>query len=178
MLSFKFTNNMMTLFYLFFPGVGEVRFTLKGAILSNNSLVTSDDIGEGEDALRCMTDNTSCCRPPYTQNLGQSALGNWFFPNGTRVPSSDKQSDFHRTRGDMAVLLHRRRGGEDGVYYCVVPDKEGNDQTTYIGVYTAGTGEWYMHTNLQYVSTLSIHLQLLHTESHYSETHLVDTPQL
>ena len=95
--------------------------------------MTSDDIGEDEDALRCMTDNTSCCRSP--------ARGNWFFPNGTRVPSSGQQWDFHRTRSEMVVLLHRRRGGEDGVYYCVVPDKEGNDQTTYIGVYSASAGE-------------------------------------
>ena len=105
--------------------MGEVGFTFKGAALSNNSLVTSDDIGEGEDALHCMTDNTSCCRPPYTHS--QSALGNWFFPNGTRVPSSSQEWDFHRTRGDMTVLLHKRRGVVDGVFYCVLPDKEGNE---------------------------------------------------
>ena len=121
--------------------MGEVGFTFKGATLSNNSLVTLDDVGEGEDALRCMTDNTSCCRPPYTDSISQSALGNWFFPNGTRVPSSGTRWEFHRTRGDMVVLLHKRRGGVDGVYYCKVPDKEGIVQTTYIGVYTAGTGE-------------------------------------
>ena len=126
----------------FFSGLGEVGFTFKGEVLTNNSLVTAEDIGTGDNALRCMTDNTSCCRRPYTESLGFSALGNWFFPNGTRVPSSGVQWDFHRTRGHMVVLLHRRRGGEDGIYYCVVPDKEGNDQSTYIGVYTAGMGEW------------------------------------
>ena len=111
--------------------------------LNNNSLVTAEDIGEGDNALRCMTDNTSCCRPPYTSSLGRQALGNWFFPNGTRVQSSRRQWDFHRTRGHMVVLLQRRRGGEDGVYHCVLPDKDGNDQITYIGVYTAsGMGEW------------------------------------
>ena len=132
---------------LSFSGAGEVGFTFKGAVLNNNSLVTADDIGEGVNALRCMTDNTSCCRRPYTESLGFSALGNWFFPNGTRVPSSGVQWDFHRTRGHMVVLLHRRRGGEDGVYRCIVPDKDGNDQSTYIGVYTEGAGEWYMHTS-------------------------------
>ena len=104
--------------------------------------MTAEDIGTGDNALRCMTDNSSCCRRPYTESLEQRALGNWFFPNGTRVPSSGNEWDFHRTRGHMVVLLHRRRGGEDGIYYCVVPDKEGNDQSTYIGVYTAGMGEW------------------------------------
>ena len=105
--------------------------------------MTAEDIGEGDEALRCMTDNTSCCRPPYTILLEHTALGNWFFPNGTRVPSSGVGWDFHRTRGHMVVLLHRRRGGVDGVYRCIVPDKDGNDQSTYIGVYTAsGMGEW------------------------------------
>ena len=127
--------------YLFFPGLGEVGFTFKGATLSNNSLVTSDDIGEGDDALRCMTDNTSCCRRPYTQNLGQSALGNWFFPNGTRVPSSGMQWDFHRTRAQSKVLLHRRRGGVNGVYHCAIHDTMNVTQSIYIGVYSADTGE-------------------------------------
>ena len=137
---------MMTM-VLSFSGLGEVGFTFKGAALNNNSLVTAEDIGEGDEALRCMTDNTSCCRPPYTTSLVHTALGNWFFPNGTRVPSSGVGWDFHRTRGHMVVLLHRRRGGEDGVYRCIVPDKDGNDQSTYIGVYREGAGQWYMHTS-------------------------------
>ena len=112
---------MMTM-VLSFSGTGEVRFTFKGAVLNNNSLVTAEDIGEGDNSLRCMTDNTSCCRRPYTSSLGQQALGNWFFPNGTRVQSSPRQWDFHRTRGHMLVLLHRRRGGVDGVYRCIVPE--------------------------------------------------------
>ena len=109
--------------------------------------MTAEDIGEGDAALRCMTDNTSCCRRPYTESLEQRVLGNSWFPNGTRVPSNNVHWDMHRTRGHMVVLLHRRRGRVDGVYRCVVPDKDGNDQSTYIGVYTAGMGEWYMHTS-------------------------------
>ena len=132
---------------LSFSGAGEVGFTFNGVALNNNSLVTAEDIGEGDNALRCMTDNTSCCQRPHTSSLGQQALGNWLFPNGTRVQSSGKRWDFHRTRGHMVVLLQRRRGGEDGVYRCVVPDKDGNDQSTYIGVYIEGAGEWYMHTS-------------------------------
>ena len=46
-----------------------------------------EDIGEGDDPLLCKTNQTVCCRRPYTGEMG-SALGNWFFPNGTRFPSS------------------------------------------------------------------------------------------
>ena len=139
-------NIMMTM-VLSFSGAGMVGFTFKGEVLNNNALVTTEDIGTGDDALRCMTDNTSCCRRPYTASLEQGALGNWWFPNGTRIPSSGVQWDMYRTRGHMVVLLHRRRGSMDGVYGCVVPDKEGNDQSVYIGVYEEGAGEWYMHTS-------------------------------
>ena len=68
----------------------------------------------------------------------EGVRGNWFFPNGTRVPN--EPWDFYRTRGNMTVLLHRRRGGEEGVYYCVVPDASNVTQTLYIGVYTENIG--------------------------------------
>ena len=119
-----------------FPCAG-VSFWLRGTTYQNNSLVTLEDIGEGVDALRCVTDQTSCCRPPHSSN----ATGNWFFPNETRVPSSGSQWDLHRTRGNMVVLLHRRRGGVDGVYHCVVPDAMYVTRTIYIGVYNARTGK-------------------------------------
>ena len=41
----------------------------------------------------------------------------------------------------MVVRLNRRRGGEDGIYWCEVPDSVNVMQTIYIGVYTANTGK-------------------------------------
>ena len=61
--------------------------------------------------------------------------GNWFFPNGTRVPSNGDQ---YRTRDKMKVRLNRRQGGEDGIYHCEIPDSMNINQNIYIGVYTAG----------------------------------------
>ena len=115
-----------------FPGM---RFILRGTTYQNNSIVTLEDIGEGDDVLRCLTDLTACCRSPYTDSIGPSAVGNWFFPNGSRVPSIEARWDFHRTRGQSAVFLHRRQGGEEGIYSCVIPNATGVDQTIYIGVY-------------------------------------------
>ena len=123
-----------------FTGVG-VWFSLNGTSYQNNSLVTLEDIGEGDDALLCITDLTTCCRPPHSGGT----RGNWFFPNGTRVPSSGNQTDFHRTRGQMVVLLHRRRGGAEGTYRCEIPDAMNVTQTIYIGVYSVNTGEWCMY---------------------------------
>ena len=99
-----------------------------------------EDIGEGDDALICVASLTA-------SDFTGSSLRNWFFPNGTRVPSrivthtSGEQWDFYRTRSEMVVRLNRKRGGEEGIYRCEIPDAMNVIHTIYIGVYTAGTGE-------------------------------------
>ena len=132
------------LLYLFLSTeAGEdVRFSLRGTTYQNNSLVSLEDIGEGDNALLCLTDQPACCRQSYSSN----AIGNWFFPNGTRVASSHMQWGFHRTRGPSVVLMHRRRGGVlvDGIYRCDIPDTAGVIQKLYIGVYNVSTGECYI----------------------------------
>ena len=131
---------------IFFPDAGDVWFSLNGTTYHNNSCVTLEDIGDDSDtALLCMTNLTACCRAPYTGENGRG-LGNWFFPNGTEVPSSGKQWDFNRTRGYMVVSMYRRRGGVAGIYRCQIPDSTNVTQTIYIGVYTASTGEWYSYS--------------------------------
>ena len=101
-----------------------------------------EDIGEDDDALLCITNRTACCQRPYT-GINGPALGNWFFPNGTRVPSSAGMNrDISRSRGQMDVVMHRRRGGVEGIYRCEIADSFGFTQTIHIGVYSASSGEW------------------------------------
>ena len=118
-------------------------FSLNGTTYQNNSCVALEDIGEGDDnALLCVTNLSACCRHPY---IGKgSPSGNWFFPNETRIPGDSSQWDFYRTRGEMVVHMQRRRGGVEGVYRCEIPDSTSVTHTIYIGVYTAGTGEWHL----------------------------------
>ena len=124
-----------------FPGAGDVWFSLNGTTYQNNSCVTLEDIGEDDDALFCVTNLTACCRPPHT--IENMSHGNWFFPNGTRVPGSDSHGDFYRTRGQMWVRLNRRRGGVAGIYHCKIPNSMNvtHTQTIYIAVYTTSSGE-------------------------------------
>ena len=124
----------------FFPAA-----VLRGIPYKNNSNVILEDISEGDNALLCITNQTACCQPPYTGDM-RLALGNWYFPNGTRVPSSGNQWDFYRSRGQMMVHLNRGRGGVEGIYRCEIPDSMNVTQSIYIGVYSASTGEWYMKT--------------------------------
>ena len=142
-----------------------VRFSLRGTIYQNNSLVTLEDIGEsGVNGLLCLTDLATCCRGRDTN--GRGALGNWFYPNETAVPNriigfvgggtsgTPIISEFYRDRDESIVRMNRRRGGVDGIYRCQIPVSLGSPivyQTMYIGVYTASTGEWYMYTGVNYL---------------------------
>ena len=106
--------------------------------------MTLEDIGEGVDALLCITNLTACCRPPYTGDAGK-AMGNWYFPNGTRLNSdrvNGEELGFFRARSQMAIHVNRRSGGVEGIYRCEMHDAMNVTQTTYIGVYSASTGEW------------------------------------
>ena len=115
---------------------GNVWFSLRNTTYQNNSLVTLEDIGEDDTALLCMANLSACCQPPYTNKSG---LGNWYFPNTTRV--NIQNWDIYRTRRQMVVIMHHRGGGENGIYRCEIHDSMNVMQTIYIGVYTAGTGE-------------------------------------
>ena len=110
-----------------------------------------EDIGESDDALLCLTANTACCA--RAQSPGGVTLGDWYYPNGTGVVDSivaapNIQWDFYKNRGQSVVRMNRRRGGVNGIYHCVMPDTTGVDQTIYIGVYTAGSGEYCICTHV------------------------------
>ena len=98
-----------------------------------------ENIGEDDTALLCMTNLTACCRRPYTgENV--TVFANWYFPNGTRVPSI-LIWDFYRNRGQSLVRLNRRNGEEEGIYRCEIPDSMNVTQTLYVGVYNTSSGE-------------------------------------
>ena len=100
-----------------------------------------EEIGDNDDtALLCMTNQTACCRSPFTGENGPP-LGNWLFPNGTRVPPKGNQWNMYRNRGPMVIRMYHRRDGEEGIYHCGIPDSMNVTQTIHIGVYNANTGE-------------------------------------
>ena len=120
-----------TLFF-YFLSAGDVWFSLNGTRYQNNSIVTLTDIGEGNEALFCMTNLTG---------VNGSVRGDWYFPDGTRVLSTNDNSEIYETRDQSVVRMNRRGDGEDGIYHCEIPDSMNVNQTIYIGVYTSNTGE-------------------------------------
>ena len=154
-------------FYVLLPNAGHVRFSLRCLTLKNNSLVTLEDIGDDDNALLCITDRSACCRHPYTGEMGP-AIGDWFIPNGTRVPST---GDLWRTRGHMVVRMNRIRGGENGIYHCKIRDAMNVIQNLYIGVYTSSSGEWYVLSILA-IGDYKVHISTYCTYSDRAPSHL------
>ncbi len=106
----------------------------------NNSIVTITDIGVGDNALFCLSNSSSCCRP-----RNGMASGEWFLPGGSSPISgsgSFSTDDFSRNRRSSAVLLNRRNNavGPEGLYHCDVIDALNITQSLYIGIYTVNRG--------------------------------------
>ena len=106
-----------------------------GRLYPNNSVVSLTDIGEGNDALFCLTDKLDCC----VGEVDNVSAGEWYLPEQTDpVVGSDVSggSEDFTSRRSSAVLLNRRNStvGPTGLYRCVVPDRSGVDRELYIGV--------------------------------------------
>ena len=55
-------------------------FELDGKKYFNNSEISISDIGEGEHALLCKTDEEDCCATVPNR------FGEFYYPNGVHVP--------------------------------------------------------------------------------------------
>ena len=115
-------------------GVG---FLLHNRHYSNNSVVFSEDIGEGPGALFCLTNNVGCCSSNYEEG--------WYFPDSSLVHLRSEQHNegVYRTRGSSFLRLHREINATlpRGLFCCKIPDESGASQTIYIGIYSKESGE-------------------------------------
>ena len=106
---------------------GQLKFMLGGQTYLNNSVVSINDIGEGDNALLCVTDNPDCCFV--------NKMGDLFYPNNSVVGYSSINS-LYRNRGQQMVRLNRRNDvllpTVLGAYRCEIPDSGGRMQNIYI----------------------------------------------
>ena len=95
-----------------------------GQNYTSNTTIFLTDVGEGNEAVMCRTDLTTCCSENYFYY--RQAQGEWLYPNNTNVTNRHTATrhghDFYRTRGSMVVSLNRRNGatGPTGLYCCEV----------------------------------------------------------
>ena len=111
-----------------------------GTTLANHSYVNLSLVGhpESDNTVQCYTDLSTCCS-------GRQSLhrGDWYFPNGTRLPFS---GDVSEARGAQIVEIRRTMGGNvSGIYRCDIPTNAVHDDadisvrdTVYVGLYING----------------------------------------
>ena len=111
-----------------------------GQTLVNHSYV---DLGcNDSDGVVCHTDLSVCC-----SGSQGSHRGDWYFPNGTRLPFS---GDMYEARGAQRVeLRHTNATGRTGVYRCDIATIAVHDvidisvrDTVYVVLYTTGEGSY------------------------------------
>ena len=121
-----------------------------GQTLANHSYVDLSQVGDGSgsDSVQCITDLGRCC----TRSQGFHR-GDWYFPDGTRLPLPLHSDDIYENRGAQRVDLHHRNNAlsPTGIYRCDIPTDAVNDDTdnsvrdtVYVGLYTASGGMFYI----------------------------------
>ena len=110
----------------------------------NLSQVGRPDIYDGGESVQCITDLTTCCSG--TEGFHR---GDWYFPDGTRLPFATPNIDTYEAREAQRVDIRRRNSVNSpvGIYRCGIPtiavynvtDISVRD-TVYVGLYTASGG--------------------------------------
>ena len=98
------------------------------------------DGSSGSDSVQCHTDLSTCC-----SGAQGSHRGDWYFPNGTRLPFS---GDIFERRGSERVEIRHINLGTSpaGIYRCGIPTIPVHDDDTsvratiYLGLYTGSGG--------------------------------------
>lgn len=93
----------------------------RGQYIANRSAIQLSELGEGDNALFCLTDKTDCCRERPNR------FGEFYYPNRVQVPNAGLLHDFYRDRGNQFIRLNRREWatGPIGRYCCNIPDVGG-----------------------------------------------------
>ena len=126
--------------------------SFRGQTLANHSYVDLSQVGDdtsGSGSLQCITDLTTCCSGAQSFHRGD-----WFFPDGTRLPFSGGD-DIYEGRGAQRVDLRHSNNPTSpvGIYRCDIStnavhsdtDRSVRD-TVYVGLYTASGGRFYNNT--------------------------------
>ncbi|CAI8044771.1 Neogenin [Geodia barretti] len=119
-----------------------------GQTLANHSYVDLGQVGrpdDGGEGVRCITDLTTCC----TGSDG-SHRGDWYFPDGTRLPFPASGIDTFEVRVSEGVDVRRNSDANSptGIYRCDIPTGAVHHatnisvrDTVYVGLYTASGGD-------------------------------------
>ena len=124
--------------------------SFNGTTLANHSYVdlslVGNDVTGSSDSVQCVTDLSTCCR-----GTGGPHRGDWYFPNGTRLPFAGTYVGTYEDRVPQGVDIRRIDSdatSPPGIYRCDIPtnavhddrDISVRDAPVYVGLYTASGG--------------------------------------
>ena len=124
--------------------------SFKGETLLNHSYVDLRQVGRPDDPafshdIVCHTDLATCC-----SSRDGSHRGDWYFPNGTRLPLPGGGHIFEaRTTQQVGLrrdFLSNSSPSSSGIYHCDIQTNDSDisvRETVYVGVYATG-GTIYM----------------------------------
>ena len=111
-----------------------VGFSLNGVTYPNGSTVMRTDIGEGDNALLCITDDPNCCSFIFNR------AGEFYFPDGTLVPNLGGigSSGYYRNRDIQLIRLNRQsqNGVITGQFHCEIPLSTNINSILYVNIGT------------------------------------------
>ena len=118
-----------------------------GQTLTNHSYVNLSLVGDeknGSDSVQCHTDLETCCSGAQGPHRGD-----WYFPDGTRIPFSGHGGIYEYRREKRVDLRHSSGIMPSGIYRCSIPtigvhldtDTAVRD-TVYMGLYTSSGGRY------------------------------------
>ena len=118
-----------------------------GEILPNHSYVDLTLVGDpGDHSVQCHTDLSTCCSGTEGPHRGD-----WYFPDGTRLPFSAEGVGIHEQRVAQQVELRRRNNANSpsGIYRCDISTEAVQDNsvrdTVYVGLYATGGMSLYVY---------------------------------
>ena len=121
--------------------------SFNGTTLPNHSYVDLSQVGGDRDnnTVDCHTDLSTCCRTEQ-----HSPRGDWFFPNGKRLPFFNESGDIQESLRPQVIHIRRINtaiNGPSGIYHCFIGTNavhDNNDpsvgEAVYVGLYGSGGG--------------------------------------
>ena len=121
-----------------FPYISFRGQTLENHSYVNLSLVGND--GGRSDSVQCITDLATCCI-----NTVGSHRGDWYFPDGTRLPFSGGGDIYEKRQNRGVDVLRSSNPSVSGIYCCAIPTIAVHDESdtsiremVYVGIHLNG----------------------------------------
>ena len=115
--------------------------SFRGQTLANHSYVNLSLV-RNDNSVQCHTDLSTCCSRKQGPHRGD-----WYFPNGTRLPFPPGHGNSYENRDNQSVDLYRGDQNKYGIYRCDISTLAVHDDddssvrdTVYVGLYNHSGG--------------------------------------